>query len=107
MIAKQPPNMKNAEGRSSLTVRICACIPDPVDQLVIAVKVSSVVLQILRGGSCKEHRETCELNIACPIVDDTQISETTPCMFTADCIRPSTFADWKISKLTLSKCSII
>lgn len=99
VIAKQPPNVAGAEGRSSLTICISAGIPDPVDQLIIAVEVSSIVLHILRWGSRKVHRETCELDITCPIVDNTQISETTPCVLAVNCVSPCTFTDWKISRV--------
>lgn len=70
------------------------------------MKVSSIVLQVLRWGSREVHRETCELDIACPIVDDTQISETTPCMFAVDCVSSCAFADGKISRLFLSQRSV-
>lgn len=95
-IAKKPPKLEPAR-KTARTVRVCTRIPDSVDQLIIAVEVSRIILQVLGRGSSEENREARKLNITCPIVDETQISKATPCMLTIDCISPSSLPNWKIS----------
>lgn len=86
----------------SLTVRIGARVPNPVDQLIVAVEVSRVVLQVLRRSRRVIDRETRELHVSGPVVDQAQIPKATPGMLSGNCVGPGALSHGQIPRLGVS-----
>lgn len=83
--------------RAVLTVCVCSGVPNSVDQLIIAVEVSSVLLQVLRRSSRIVDRKACKFNISRAVVDQTQVSKASPGMLPVNCIDSSALTDGQVS----------